>query len=301
MEVKPLKSYKIPTYPEKYIVLHDPNILKILPQRWKGNAKVGIALSSVLMLMLSGCGQKTAGNAGAPGTENAKEGTGMGQTNSIVTVAPIFEHGAGRGSFGCVSVAPPAFLSEAEAYEVIAEEVKREGLVLEKGGPVINGVEMPLTSLVYTSEEEGTAALKSVKGSLEPDGYDSSKSVAYEFVSKEDIIAWQDKDQGGMSTVESYDAIDTAKRLKDGLQGKSGNATVAIFYDPMGFDKEVSDKYREEFREISENEKLTEEEKDQKFQEANQRYEEELNEIKTNLLREQVKEFLEWLKAQGVI
>lgn len=301
MEVKPLKSYKTPTYPEKYRVLRDPNILKILPQRWKGNAKVGIALSSVLMLMLAGCGQKAAGNAGTPGTENAKEGTGVGQTNGIVTVAPIFEHGTGRGSFGCVSVAPPAFLSEAEAYEVIAEEVKREGLVLEKGGPVIDGVEMPLTSLVYTSEEERTAAPKSVKGSLEPDGYDRSKSIAYEFVSKEDILAWQDKDQGVMSSVDSYDAIDTAKRLKDGLQGRSGNATVAIFYDPMGYDQEVGDKYREEFRKISENEKLSEEEKDQKFREANQSYEEELNEIKTNLLREQVKEFLEWLKAQGVI
>ncbi len=300
MEIKPLKSYKAPAYPEKIIVIENPGLLKMLPQRWKGNVKAGIALSSVVMLLLAGCGQKT-GGGGTTAVKSGSGDAGIRQTSKAVLVAPIFEHGAGRGAFGCVSVAPPAFLSEAEAYEVIAEEMKREGISLEKGGLTLEEVGMPLTSLIYEPEGEKASELKSRKGSLELDGYDSVRKIAYEFVSKDDIVEWVDKDQGAMSTVESYDAVGTAKRLEQGLQGKSGDSTVAVFYDPMGYEKEVSDKYQEEFRKISENKKLSEDERNHQWTEVNQSYEAELMEVRADLLREQVKGFLDWLKAQGII
>lgn len=299
MEIKPQKSYKTPAYPEKYMVLDNPDILSRLPQRWMGNATVGIALSSVIMLMLAGCGQKT-GGSGALETENSGKGTGISNANAVVQAAPIFEHGEGRGSFGCVSVAPPAFLSEAEAFEVIAEEAKREGIIFTKGGLTMDGVEMPLTSLVYNSEDKEQAGLKTKKGSLDLDGYDVNKKIAYEYISVDDIIEWQNN-EGARSTVESYDAIGTAQRLKLGLDGRSGDSTTAVFYDPMGFNKEVHDKYSKEFREISENEKLTDDERQKKWEEINQKYEDEIKEIQTGLLREQVKDFLGWLKAQGII
>ena len=52
---------------------------------------------------------------------------------------------------------------------------------------------------------------------------------------------------------------------------------------------------------ISENKKLSDDEKNNERQKVNQNYENELREIKAGLLKEQVKGFLDWLKAQGVI
>ena len=183
MKVKPLKSYRTPTYPEKYIVLRNPYILKALPQRWKGNAKIGVALSSIIMLMLAGCGDKTGGNGELLGKDSGTEGIEVKQTNktniSAPVITPIFKYRIGRGSFGCVSVAPPAFLSEAEAYEVISEEAKREGIVFEKGGLELDKVNMPLTSLMYNPEDKDSVKLKSKKGSLALDGYDSNKRIAF--------------------------------------------------------------------------------------------------------------------------
>lgn len=305
MDVKPLSSYKVPAYPEKHIVLRNPNILKSLPQRWKGNAKIGIALSSLVMMMLSGCTE----NSDEPGRPAAITGTGetaaVKQTNTKLQIsyeiAPVFRHGDGRGSFGCVSVAPPAFLSEAEAFEVISEEAKREGIIFSEGGLTLDKVEIPVTSLNYNPDGEKNAAQGSKRGELELDGYDAGKKIAYEFISTEDIAAWKDENQGVRSSVDSYDAVGTAERLKDGLKDRNDGNTVAVFYDPMGFDEENSKKYMAKFREISENEKLTDQERQEKWTQLNRQQEDELKAARKSLLREQVKDFLDWMKAQGII
>lgn len=299
MEVKPLKTYRTPIYPEKYKVLENPAILKALPERWKGNAKVGIALSSALMLLLTGCVQK-AGETDQSTTPESSQTAGN-RNREIIQLAPVFEHGEGRGSFGCVSVAPPAFLSEAEAFEVISEEAKKEGIVLQSGGPAIEGAEIPVTSLAYTTDEASDKDMKSLEGTLELDGYDSQSKIGFEFVSVEDIENWQDKDQGIRYSVDSYDAIGTAKRLNVGLIGRKSDAAAAIFYDPMGFNRELFEKYQKEFEKISSDEKLSEDERSEKWGELHQQYKKELKDIQTGILREQVKDFLQWLKAQGII
>ena len=50
-----------------------------------------------------------------------------------IVVAPIFEHGTGRGADGCVVVSPPVFLSEEEAVQVIREELAKQGIKLKEG------------------------------------------------------------------------------------------------------------------------------------------------------------------------
>jgi len=305
MEVKPLKSYKTPAYPEKYVVLRNPTILKSIPQRWKGNAKIGLALSSIIMLMLTGCRDRI-NESGEPMPRNdGDERLPVTQTTDIVRaipiVTPIFEHGDGRGSFGCVSVAPPAFLSEAEAYEVISEEAKREGIIFEKDNLELKKVNLPITSLMYDPKDDHSIKLKSEKGSLKLDGHDNNKKIAFEYISKADVVEWQDKNPGVYSSVESYDALGTAERLKEGLEDRTEGNTVALFYDPMGFDEDVHNKYNEKFRKISDNKELSEDERNAKWSETFQKYEDELKEIKTAQLREQVKDFLDWLKAQRII
>lgn len=50
-----MKRYNIPVYPTKDIVDRDRSVLKSIPQRWKSNAPIGVILSGLLVLPLSGC------------------------------------------------------------------------------------------------------------------------------------------------------------------------------------------------------------------------------------------------------
>lgn len=307
MKVKPLKKFRTPDYPNKSTVLRNPNILKSMPQRWKGNVKVGFAMSSAFLLLMTGCGNNPVGSDMNSTTNSENVSTSEGINNLTVPnaehelVSPIFEHGSGRGSFGCVSVAPPAFFSEAEAFEIINEEAGREGIVFDSEPIQLENIEIPITYLFPRSEKGRQIDLRTNKDTLELDGYDSEKKIAVEFVSKNDVVAWQDKNPEVWASVESYDSLGAAKKLNEGLQDKTDGNIAAVFYDPMGFDEQIYGDYREEFRKISDNTELSDEQKDAQWSELSKKYEETVKESKTAMLREQVKDFLNWLKAQGII
>ncbi|MCZ7584672.1 MAG: hypothetical protein M5R36_15785 [Deltaproteobacteria bacterium] len=61
------------------------------------------------------------------GSLNAGQATGKDKAGSAI-VAPVFEHGEGRGSIGCVMVNGPVFLSEEEALAVIKTALEKRGL-----------------------------------------------------------------------------------------------------------------------------------------------------------------------------
>lgn len=312
MKIDPVKVYRTPGYPEKSFVLRNPGILKSLPQRWKNNLRVGIALSSTIMMLLSACESKTDGGIDtytgkdvgtAEANENGPDGqkdNSSGHTAGLAIVAPIFRHGAGRGSFGCVSVAPPAFLSEAEAFEVISEVAKLEGIEFGNEPVELDGIEIPVTDL-YLHSEDDRPEMSTQKGTLVLDGYDKERKIAFEFVSRDDVAEWQDKNPGMISSVESYDALGAAEKLREGLADRTGGNTLALFYDPMGFDEETYKKYEGEFRSLWEDTGLSDDERDIKWSEIQKKYEAEIKEKRTMMLREQVKDFLGWLKAQGII
>lgn len=267
LELKPLKKYDQPRYPDKQTVLSTPEILDPLPERWKNNVVVGTALSTLLVLTLTAC---------AKPTRVSVTGEGSGKSAGV---APIFEHGTGRGSFGCVSVAPPAFLSEEEAYQVIQEEIKKYGIAFEKAGFDLRGVQIPETrySSIQPQPGGGTAESplvnSSQSGSLAIDGYDAAKKIGYEFISTDDYGAWLDKKGGMYSTVQSYDFLAAAKILREGLANKTGDNTFGIFYDPVT-------RLSSDGKPIVGN--LT-------------------KVMAKEDLRAQVKDFLEWLRAQGIV
>ena len=217
MEIIKLKKYKNPSYPLKDEVLRNPILLKKLPERWRKNAYTCATLSSVLLLLLTAC-----------------------KTNDIKSSAvqyqvPFFEHGDGRGSFGCESVAPPAFLSEEEALSVINEITKREGFEFTKDGATLNNIKIPETNIIDYSAKE----IKNYKnGDVTLDGFSSDKKIAFEFVSKDDLDAWVDKDNKVMSSVSTYNFKMTAKALSEKLNEKRKDIIVATFYEPTGIAKE---------------------------------------------------------------
>lgn len=284
MDIMPLNEYKTPKYPDKVTVLKSPQILKTVPERWRGNAYVCAALGALMMASLTSCARKQQNETGSVETSTK---TGSSSKKKKALIAPIFEHGQGRGSFGCSSVAPPSFLSEEEAFQVIQEEAKQYGINFEKNAFEIKKAGIPKTSFYLKPEngnsgynENGSVIKDTKSGTLQLDGYDVQNKIAFEFISEEDYSAWA-IEEGKRSTVDDYDFLSTAKVLSKGLNGKNGENTIGIFYNPMvGFSEDEMNKIRQE-----------------SFEEMKVRR----TQLAKDDLKKQVRDFLEWLKAQGIM
>ncbi len=71
-----------------------------------------------------------------------------------IAVAPVFEHGEGRGVTGCNVVTPPVFLSEEEGLQILREELAKHGIQLKAGG-TLQGVVVPARSESYELVNKG--------------------------------------------------------------------------------------------------------------------------------------------------
>ena len=288
--LSPLPNYKSPSYPTKEQIQLHPELLKIVPRRWARNPVVLTALSLVLSAGLTACGTASdsilpdsnsapaasdalgASNSASSGNSaisaaSAEDSTANSANDPEALDIPIFAHGTGRGSYGCESVAPPVFLSEEEAMQVIEEECAAQGIDLT-GQKTISGT-FPATSTLPEAVSGG-ASDQTYTGDLSLDGYSEDLGIGVEFVSTDDILDWK-ADTGMAATVEEFDLKGTAQRLADCTDN------VAVFYDP------TADDYRE-FTGSNE-ESYVENSREQSLEE----------------LRAQVRDFLQWLKAQGVI
>jgi hypothetical protein len=262
----PVRGYSIPKYPTNQDVRLNPAILSAMPGRWNGKPAVCVALSLTLSTGLFAC------SSGAPNetSQSSAIQTTITTTPVLTTIpsttrptlaVPLFEHGDGRGFFGCVVVAPPVFLSEDEACQVIREEAATQGVHFNEAKSLA-GSSFPSTD-IYDYSGEGTA--QTWAGMLELDGYDAALDIGFEFVSQSDLLAWNIKggSPGGIS--ETYDMKDTARRLSQSV------ANTAVFYDPcVDYSKE-------------------------KYEESTQKS------YRLDRLREQVRDFLSWLAAQQII
>ena len=273
-KLAPVAHYSTPKYPTKEAVNANPQLLAYIPRRWASNPYVLTALSLVMAAGLTACGNAQSSESilssaaptvsGSPASDPAStDAIGSARSEADALDIPIFAHGTGRGGYGCESVAPPVFLSEEEAMQVIAEECAAQGIDIS-GTKTISGT-FPATSLVPGSDTDDTYT-----GSLALDGYSEDLDLGIEFVSTEDILDWE-APTSMHATVDDFRLKDTAQRLSDATD------RVAVFYDP------TASSY-EDFTGSNE-ESYVENGKAQSLEE----------------LREQVRDFLQWLKAQGVI
>jgi len=183
--------------------------------------------------------------------------------------------------YGCVSVAPPVFLSEEEAYAVITQIAQAEGLHFVVRDHSMNQVPVPRTSLYYGGEEREPIRGYTT-GDLVLDGYDESTGIGFEFVSSADIKEWAVEERPG-SSVDCYDFAETARALQQGIAESADSATVAVFYEPG------SDSRDERVQSILD--------KTKNYYERGR----ELKELAKEDLREQVRDFIAWLRAEGII
>ena len=270
MKLTPIAKYAPPRYPDKYAPHLDSLLRSHVPLRWRSSPLAGTVLSAVIMLGLSSCAE-------APG-DYVTMGVPLPTPTDMPRAAtPIFEHGMGVGTFGCVSVAAPVFLSEADAYAIISDEFAKIGFTVEQGGGTVENVQLPVTSAYQ--ELNGQYEMKTENGSLDFDFHINGMKI--EYISSADFQRWTNEEaylaSDGtmmMASVSTENYLETAKTLNDSLNAMDLGQVHGVFYEPAEY---------YEWREDDEQAK----------QEAAERAQEQL--------RAQVKDFIEWLAAQGVI
>jgi hypothetical protein len=271
----PLRRYRRPRYPTRLEVLSDPELLKRnLPPAWRTVPELAGAVTLCLAVNTATC--------------SAQRGP-SGSTNGVAIVAPLFEHGEGRGAVGCVVVAPPVFLSEEEAWQVIDEELSRQGVKASDKKFEVRGVRIPKRTERWDPRgEEPEPKVTDQPGTAAPfkaDRADPKSKVVVEFVSQQEYHTL-----GGarsMSTVQAYDLKGLAKSLASQVKSNAKDkAYFGILYDPAAKPDRKPPRSG-----------MTAEDWRKQYDEARKTSKAESQ----RLLRLQVQDFVKWLQGQGVI
>jgi len=267
MEVKPVRRYRSPAYPTRLEVQDQPELLlQHVPRRWQKSAVTMAALTACL------------------GTNSCVHGRGdeADTVGRPAVVAPVFKHGDGRGATGCVAVTPPAFVSEEEALVIIREELAKVGIAIAEQDVPLPGVEF----CEYVDFEDGTQTVEipGTRHTFVLDAVNRERRVAVEFLSKNDYPPLGGIQHSG--SVRRYDFIELARGIAKTVRKKGKGIRLGVFYDPMTpigrpliWDDEGELKYGH-WPDLTE------------VQARN---------VSREKLRLQVKDFVDWLKGQGVI
>jgi hypothetical protein len=289
MKAKALARYPVPRYPTRPQVEQNPTLTRrSLSSPVRHLLETGISGAMALLVPLSGCDRNPAGTAAAPSSQQVE-----GQTPSTtgtptkpkvsrkaLLVAPIFEHGSGRGATGCMVVSPPVFLSEEEALTIIKEELSKAGITMAAGTTVFPKVQMH-KEIERCSNGNGTCK------PLQMDLQDSTGRIHIEFVSYTDnLIMCQKcppKTVWTWSSAQDYDLKGMAEQMRTGFQQRAGRGVFGVFYDPL-----VSRDMLEMAREMYST----------NGQGIFRRTQAEFRAEAKELLRQQVRDFAQWLADQ---
>jgi hypothetical protein len=260
--------------------------LKVHPEfryapKWLANTLMAISALFLVCLILAARNGLTEEKKINPSRQNKP---------AAVNVAPIFRHGVG------ISRRSLVFLTEDEARQIINEEAAKFGIHFEKDKNAIDCVELPITNNQYGLDRDlRTSKPKTRTSSLILDGTDATKNISYEFVSMQDILDWRIEIDAEGDIEESidksmhpekyqiielgiheyeYDIKPVVELMQKNLVKAHPNQKTAVFYDPLS---ESYDFFTTSDREIEKKEKSSFE------------------------LRKQVRDFITWLRAQGII
>ncbi|MCL2774908.1 MAG: hypothetical protein FWD71_16400 [Oscillospiraceae bacterium] len=315
ISVAPVKKYAPPKYPTLTAANREPALLRKLPSRWQKNAAVVAAVGMLGVISLSSCGILSSKVKGYnPNSEN------------FLNVAPVFIHGAGTGSMGCMMIAPPVFLSEEEALAVIKNETENSGLDFSAELPEYIASSNKKTYEKKYSWERYPENERLGDGSVGLDLYDGKNGIALAYISMDEAQITTDT-YSGISLDAILDGTEVvpmgwnsyprelAELTADDFSQQRGDIDVGVFYDP-GIDwtneeqKQIFDDYLSKSNEIfktyvnEEAGNIEDENRDEfteKMDEINAEYETDMKLYIEEQLRAQVRDFIEWLQGQGII
>ena len=266
LKIKPLKSYKPPAYPSIEEARLDARLLERIPRRWSARNPLATLLGTGLMIHFAGCARNETGAPVPPpphgadfaGIEKSRNFSQAFRAIPATRVAPLLEEALandGRGSFGCVAVSSPVFLSENEAMDLIVSELKKVGVELHDmvaldglkipGAPSAkNREEDPVEEAARDcAEEEGGNDFPKIKFQLRPlaegaytfDLGTQDKSVLVKFLQTRDFYQWENDSFANWS-VSSVNLAWLATQMRETFEQRKDGAPVVIglFFDPMG-------------------------------------------------------------------
>jgi hypothetical protein len=274
MKSKPVRKYAQPKYPTRLEIAARPALLhRHQPPAWRRWPELTGAAG---LFLLADTARLSAADSSPKGGPNPT------QTNAVAIVAPIFQHGEGRGATGCMVMSPPVFLSEEEALLVIREEMAAKGVKLGTNQTVVAGVTVGRYKRGVGTQQEP----------LKADAADPRKKLFVEFLGKRDAEQWDwERMKEGtnifISSVQSYNLPKTGEYVTERVkQQATDKVYFGAFYDPLAGTLDFS--------------KL----RAKKSSPGKLNFEAAMADAKVEsrrLLRLQVQDFLKWLQAQGAI
>jgi len=204
MKIQPVKSTPHPVYPTREMLNAHPELLRLVPRRWQGNAVVLSALLAASAFTLT--------PAHAEGTTVKKP---------VSRVAPLFPIGV-DANIGRLKgdMPPPTYLTEAEARQIVLDEAKKAGLTFEADAQTLKDLPVAVGNKKTTTENGKSPTL-----TITLDGTDKAHHIAYEFISKTDM------DELAKAANTYCDPVENAKMLRDTIEKAAPEGTYAVFYN----------------------------------------------------------------------
>ncbi len=234
MKIRKVTNYKAPNYPNLTQILETPEIMNKLPKRWQSPSKWMMIMGiSTLLTRYLAAEETTDSNFEVivvPSEENSETSEKIEEpVEPNVQFAKILPEALakdGRGTFGCVAMNPPTFLSESEALELIYTELTKAGLKLKEDVKIDN-IECPNEDARWSRSKP-----KTIVGKYSFDYTSNDKSIIIEFVSLKDAKNW--KMSNTMSSAPSYNLPKVVdEQMKKAFDNYPEKATVAFFFDPL--------------------------------------------------------------------
>jgi len=338
MKIKPVAKAAPSPIPTAAEAAADPSLLEAAPRRAPRGAGALLGAGLLGSLLAPGCTGRDASAPAAtppsapavsdPADAEAAARAEEAREAAATIVAPILQKALdeeGRGAFGCIVVDPPAMLSESDALDLIRQEFAKVGVELLPARELEERAFLPAErdgitpkdreevseeQLLELLDEDGTPALADDPPSWTSNGrkwiFDLATedgTLLVEFLSCTDHnrLDWEKNVQittnadgsvrgitiGG-STVRTYDFPQAAADLRNQFESHPAGkpATIALFFDPMansGIDWDT----------------LTDREEWEEAMARRERIRGKLSAINRELLREQVRFFLDWAQREG--
>jgi hypothetical protein len=232
MELEPVRHLPRPGYPTRKETESGGGwLLGHLPENWKRLVAAGGTGVVLLAAGMAGCDNRPAAPApgAGPAQTQATRPSVQVRADVAAVVAPIFDHGEGRGAVGCMVIAPPVFLTEEDALGVIQDELKKLGIELDGQRATLAGVAFKEETNRHHIEGVAWIANEPAKP-LELQLVDKRRGVGIEFVGEKNYFALGGPQSN--STVQSFDFKGRAGFVAGQVRQKGKGLRVGILYDP---------------------------------------------------------------------
>jgi len=262
----------------------DPGLLSgHVPSSWLDRGELSGVLAAFLAVNAGSCSDEQGGSGGSVSAKHPP---------FDAIVAPVFKHGEGRGAIGCVMVNAPAFLSEEEALVIIAEELAHHDIDMSSRKVVLESVviEGKVWERRYNwISDSYELSQQTQKEPLEVDLVDPKTHVGVEYVSQDEYRRLGGS-SSGYSTVQSFNLREVAGSVAGRVREDGENLYFGIFYDPVvPMDRGAVGGARQGGAEPEDWRSRLEQARERTVTESKR------------LLRQQVRDFADWLEGQGVI